>query len=348
MGLVVALGGVIVRRRAGKISAAPLVKTGDLAKVSGAASCEGTVRAQQELAAPCTNTACVYFKLTIEKQVKERRGSQSQTRWKKLADHHQGSVFALDDGSGQIFVQATDDIDGELEQTFKGSPPGTGLGAFAAFVPNLPTNPNEEILGYRITESVIRNGAKVYVLGAATGGQLKPGATKLTVSTRGRDAMVGSANRKALLLMIFGGLATVGGATVAVVRPGEARACGTLKDTQTECAVSSSVVDEDRRQPDGSKKREKFRREILSWEVTKAGKYELAARDPKQGFAVPTLQVENSIGLPMNIDLGLALGAGRYSTVTKTAQLAPGTYKIYVFSHVDGPSRLLLEIRNAK
>jgi hypothetical protein len=259
-------------------------------------------------------------------------------------------VFAVDDGSGQVFVNAVDEVEGELEQTFSGAPPGgPGLGALASIVPAMPANPREEILEYRVTEHVLRTDAKVFVAGAATGGQLaKPNGAKLLVSTRGRDAMVGSTKRKAMILMLAGGLVTAGGATVSVLRPGEAPTCGALKDTQTECAVSSSVVDEDRVQPNGTKKREKFRREILSWQVTKAGKYELAARDPKQRAALPTIQVESSIGLPMNIDLGFGFGAGKHSTSTKTAKLEPGTYKIYVFSAADGPGTLLLEIREAK
>lgn len=335
VGLVLVLGGWLARRTAGKILSTPLARTGDATAANGVTSCEGAVRAQQTLSAPCSGTPCVYYRLTIEKKVKERRGNQTTTRWKKVHDQHQGSVFALDDGSGPIAVHAQGEVDGDLEKTFSGPPP-------ASLVPQ-PTM-GEEVLEYRATEHVVRAGAMLFVLGTAQAGQLTG---KLLFSTRGRAAIVGAAKRKALALFVAGGLATAGGATVAVLRPGEARACGDLVDTQRECAVTSEVVEADRLQPDGTKKRERFRRSVLTWKVTKAGKYELGARDPKKGRALPTIQVENSIGMPMNIDLGIGLGAGAYTTTTKTAMLSPGTYSIFVFSLEQGPSKLLLEIHEA-
>jgi len=208
--------------------------------------------------------------------------------------------------------------------------------------------PTDEILGYKVTEKLIRAEGNLFVLGAAQRGQLTEGKKRLLVSVRGRAAIVGSAKTKALALMISGGLVAAGGATVAVLRPGEARPCGALIDSVRECAISAGdVVEEERAQPDGSKKREKLKREVLDWKVTKSTKYVLAARDPKKGQATPVLQVENAVGLPMNIDLGLAIGAGAYSTKTTTTTLIPGNYKIYVFSLADGPGKLVLQIVEA-
>ena len=350
VGVLLALGGLLARRTAGKILSTPLARTGDAARANGITSCEGAVRAQHTLTAPCTGAPCVYYRLTIEKKVKEKRGNQTTTRWKKIHDQHQGSVFALDDGSGPITIDAREEVDGDLEKTFSGPPPGgPGLGGLAALVAS-SARPGlgEEVLEYRATEHVVRADAKLFALGAAQAGHLtRPGSGKLTLSTRGRDATVGSAKRKALALFVAGGLAAVGGATVAVLRPGEARACGDLVDVQSECAVTSDVVEADRLQPDGTNKHERFRRSVLTWKVTKAGKYELAARDPKKRRALPTIQVENSIGMPMNIDLGIGLGAGAYATTTKTTTLSPGTYSVFVFSLEQGPEKLLLEIREA-
>ena len=75
--------------------------------------------------------------------------------------------------------------------------------------------------------------------------------------------------------------------------------------------------------------------------------YELAAHAPTKAKANPVIQVENAIGFPMNIDFGLAIGAGTYSTKTRTAKLTPGNYKIYVFSLPDGPGKLVLQISEA-
>jgi hypothetical protein len=350
IGVLLGVGGLVARARASYILATPVAKTGDAARANGPASCQGAVRTQQALIAPCSNLPCVYFELVIEVKVKDRKSGQTSTKWKQLATHRQGSMFAIDDGSGAVLVQGHSELDGDLEQTFAGPPPGgPGLGAFAGYVTNAPRpSPNEEILGYKLTEKLIRAEGNLFVLGAMQHGQLARGTKKLLVSTRGRAALVGSANTKALALLIAGGLAAVGGAAVAVLRPGQAPSCGALVDSVAECAISSgAVVEEDRVQPDGSKKREKFRREVLEWKVTKGTKYELAARDPKKRDANPALQVEDAMGLPMNIDFGVAIGAGRYSTKTRTAKLAPGNYKIYVLSLADGPSKLVLRISEA-
>lgn len=351
VGLVLVLGGVLARKKAGKILSTPLVRTGDAARANGITSCEGAVRAQQTLTGPCSGTPCVYYRLTLEKKVREKRGSQTTTRWKKIHDQHQGTAFVLDDGSGPIMVHAEAEVDGDVEKTFSGPPPGgPGLGSLAAVV-SAQARPGvgEEILEYRATEYAVRAEGKLFVLGEAQSGHLMaPGPSgKVMLSTRGRDALLGSSKRKALALLVAGGLATAGGATVAILRPGEARACGELVDTHGECAVTSEVAEADRVQPDGTNKHERFRRSILTWKVTKAGAYELAARDPKKGKALPTIQVENAIGMPMNLDLGIGIGAGAYATKTKTTSLTPGTYSIYVFSMADGPSKLLLEIREA-
>jgi hypothetical protein len=348
VGLVLAAGGFYTRRKAGRILSAPLRKTGEAAGANGITSCEGVVRTGQPLTAPCTNTPCVYYRLKIEKKVKEKKGGQTTTSWKKVMDQHYGSVFALDDGSGPVAVHAQDELDGDLEQSFSGAPPGgPGLGALTNFVPNTVRSASgEEVLEYRAIEKLIRVDARLFALGSAQAGQLtKPGTGKLMVSTRGRDAIVGSTKRLAMILLAAGGLATAGGATVAVLRPGEARACGALKDGQKECRVrSNTIVELERPQADGSKKLDKVRKEVLAWHVTKPIKFELSARDPKKGRANPSIQVENSVGLPMNIDFGLAIGAGAFSTKTKTMTLIPGDYSIYVWSSKDGPSDLLLQI----
>ena len=344
VGALLAVAGLVVRSRAGRILAVPLGKTADIPRAAGPFSAQGAVRAQQPLAAPCSGTPCVLFELVIEAKVKEKRGGNTQTSWKKVATHRQGSMFALDDGSGAGFVRGTDDVEGDLEQTFKGAPPGGGgLGSLAGYVAQHPNfGPGAEIQEYRVTERVIRSDGNLYALGTAANGQIGGAAgKKLLVSTRGRDAMVGSAKTRSLVMFIAGGLAVAGGATVMILRPGEARACGALVDGQKECRIASGgTVD----LTDHAGKATKRRRAEVAWDVTKPGAYELTARDPKKGKALPVIQVENEIGFPMNIDIGLGVGAGAYSTKTKTKELKPGKYKIYVFSEEDGPKNLVIGI----
>ena len=349
VGLLFLVIGLVLRRKAARILTTPLFKTGDAARANGAASAEGTVVVQQPLAAAITATPCAYFTLRIEKKVKEKRGGQVTTKWVKLIDQPFGSTFALDDGSGAVYVHAIDPVDGDLEQTFAGPPPGGQLGALGDLVANVPSQPGEEILEYKVTERVIRSGGRLFVAGLAQNGQIaKQGNAKLLVSTRGRDALVGSTKRSAMLMSIVGGLALAGGATVAVVQPGVRAPCGTLTDGFAECALDSKVTSAMRMQAGGPDKMETFRRVESPWTVTKAGKYELTARDPRKGKALPTIQVFNEIGLPMNLDLGLGIGAGAYSTATTTKKLLPGTYTVVLFSTQDANERLYIEAHPAQ
>lgn len=331
VGLLLAVGGVIIRSRAGRILAVPLAQTAGIQQANGPLSVQGAVRTQQPMPAPCSNTPCVVFELVIEAKVKEKKGTNTTTSWKKVATHRQGSLFAIDDGSGAGWIRGTDELEGDLEQTFKGPPPGgAGLGSLAGYVKQMPNfGPFSEILECRVTERVIRADAKLYALGTASQGQLGGGPKKLLVSTRGRDAMVGSAKTKSLVMFIAGGLALAGGTTVAILRPGEARACGVLKDEHGECKIEADgLVDV----TDPSGKPYKRRHAHIEWEVTKEGAYELTAREPKKKSSLPIIAVEDSIGLPMNIDLGIGIGAGAYSTKTKTKTLKPGKYTINVYS----------------
>ena len=147
VGLVLALGGFVIRSKAGRILAVPLGKTADIPRANGPFSAQGAVRAQQPLQAPCSGTPCVVFELVIEAKVKEKRGGNTSTSWKKVATYRQGSMFGLDDGSGAGFVRGTDELEGDLEQTFKGPPPGgAGLGSLAGYVQQHPNfGPGAEI-----------------------------------------------------------------------------------------------------------------------------------------------------------------------------------------------------------
>lgn len=344
VGLLLAVVGVLIRSKAGRILAVPVGQTVQIQAANGPFSAQGAVRTQQPLAAPCSNTPCVYFELLIEAKVKEKRGGNTQTSWKKVATPKQGSMFAIDDGSGPGWIRGSDEVDGDLEQTFKGPPPGgAGLGMLQGYVQQMPNfGAQAEILEYRVTERVVRADTKLFALGTAANGQLGgDGAKKLLLSTRGREATVGSAKTKSLALFAAGGLAVAGGAVVMILRPGEAKACGALKDNVKECKIAAGAVVDF---TDASGKPYKQKRSKLDWEVTRAGKYELSARDPKKGKVLPTIQVENEIGLPMNIDLGFGRGAGAYSTKTTTKELSPGKYTIYVFSAPNGPDSLVIGI----
>src|SRR5262249_17870203 len=158
------------------------------------------------------------------------------TSWKKLGATHAGSTFWLDDGSGPVAVVATDKLDADLERSFAGPPPGAG-GGLGALQHLATANPPGQVLAYRVAHRSVPADAKLFALGQVQGGQVTG---KLVVSTRGRDALVGSAKRMSVGLFAFAGVLAVAGAVVAIVKPGQAPACGALVDTHGACVVSTT------------------------------------------------------------------------------------------------------------
>lgn len=333
--LLVLIGALLVRRKGQKILSAPVKKTGQAAGVQGAASFEGAVRTQQPLPAPCSGQPCVYYELIVEKKVKERHGASTTTRWKTASKHHWGSQFWLDDGSGPLLVEGREAADADLQQTYKGALPATLSQPLA--------ERGEEILETKVTEKIVPAGARLFVLGQIAHGQLMPPAKgKLTVSTRGRDALLGSTKKVALGLSAFGGLVAAIGAVVMIVRPGEARPCGELQDAQRACVVATYMSTTDDFQPDGSTKKVPIREQKLSWVVTREGRYQLEAKQmPREKkWLNPSIQVEDKWGLPMNVGMNLKLGSAANDFKTKTKNLKPGTYTVYVWSMAAGPDQL--------
>jgi E3 ubiquitin ligase len=343
VGALVVVAGLVVRAKGKRILAAPLHKTGDGGKFSGPASFEGQVRAHQPLAAPCSNQPCVYFNLKVEKKVKATRvgssGVQQSVSWKTISDTHQGSVFQLDDGSGPVTVDGQQQMDAELTQVYSGQPP-------AHLAINAAPAGNEQILEIRATERIIGIDGKLFALGELQQGYLgKPATKKMIASTRGRDALVGKTRKIALAVTLFGSLVAAAGVPVIILKPGEAPACGDVKDVQSECYVTTSPVEKE----DGiNHKKYKVQEHIVHWTVTKSGKYQLESRqDPRSSArSNPVLQVENGIGMPMNIGFNIGIGAGNSSTSTKTktATLIPGEYKIYVWGDEKGAEKFLIKI----
>jgi hypothetical protein len=335
--LLVMVAALVVRRKGQKILAAPVHKTGQAAAAQGLASVEGAVRATQPLQAPCSGQLCVYYELVVEKKVKEKHGTQTTQKWKTASKQHAGSTFWLDDGSGGVPVQAHEQADADLTKTFTGAlPPG---------MPQPQPMPGEQILETKVTERIVPANGTLFALGAMTNGQLTaPPKGKMILSTRGRAALLGSTKKTFVGLSAFATLVAGIGAVVMIVRPGEARPCGALKDGQKACVVSTYMTTTDELQADGSHKKVPIREQKLTWEVTKEGRYQLEAkRLPREkGWLNPVIQVEDKWGLPMNVGMNLKLGdaANDY----KTKNLKPGTYTVYVWSNDKGPDQLVFGI----
>jgi hypothetical protein len=336
--LLVMVAALVVRRRGQKILAAPVHKTGQAAATHGPASVEGAVRATQPLQAPCSGQPCVYFELLVEKKVKEKHGTQTTQKWKTASKHHAGSTFWLDDGSGPVPVQAHEQADADLQKTFTGAlPPG---------MPQPQPMPGEQILETKVTERIVPVSGKLFALGAMSNGQLTtPAKGKMIISTRGRDALLGATKKTFLGLSAFATLVAGIGAVVMIVRPGEARPCGTLKDGQKLCVVKTEMSTTDEMQADGTTKKVPIRHQVVKWEVTKEGKWQVEAkRQPRDKRRLaPSIAVTDKWGLPMAVDLKIMISdESAADNKVKTKNLKPGTYEIDLWSNANGPEEMLL------
>jgi hypothetical protein len=339
--VLVLIAALVVRNKGQKILAAPVRKTGEAAGAQGPVSFEGAVRSNDPLRAPCSGQPSVYYELQIEKKVKSRQGGQVKVSWKTASKQHFGSTFWLDDGSGAVPVQAHEQADADLQKTYSGAlPPG---------MPQPQPQLGEEIVETRVTEKVVPANAKLFALGAMANGQLAAGKGKLILSTRGREALLGSTKKMFAGLTAFATIVAAAGALVAILRPGEARPCGDLKDTQGFCVVKTEMSTEKVPHADGPDTVEPVRHHTLKWQVTKEGKYQLEAkRQPREkGWLNPTIQVSDKWGLPMNIGINWKLGDSANDYKTKTKNLKPGEYEIDVWSSDKGPTEMLIGIEPA-
>jgi len=350
VGVLVAIAGLLQRLKAKKILGAPVVQTGAIAAnqpvagANGLVSCEGAARAQQPIAAPCSNQPCVYYRLKLEKKVKVKKGNQSTVSWKPVSEHSQGT-FYVDDGSGGVWVQP-EGLEADLTRTFSGPPPAHLAHLVAA---SGPGKHGEEILEHRATEDIIPAEARVFVMGTLAAGQI----TRPLVSTRGRAAVIGSKQKIGAVLVAAGVVLGAVGVPIMIFRPGTAPLCAAVTDDPAKpCRVETQVVEKDRKQSDGSTKKETFREKILTWEVTKNAKFELEARStsssPKDS-SYPVVQVESAIGFPVNFGLNAGFGSESAKVFkTKTTTLSPGKFTIYVWAQKEGASDYTLAIKELR
>jgi hypothetical protein len=111
LGLVALVIGLLQRRVAAKITGTPFVKTGDLARggpslasPKGLVSVQGNVVCQQPLLAPMSGTPCVYCEVKVTSKWKEGETVKEKT----LQEDKRAAQFAIDDGSGPIWIDATE------------------------------------------------------------------------------------------------------------------------------------------------------------------------------------------------------------------------------------------------
>jgi hypothetical protein len=131
LGIIGIIYGVMQKMKAGRVTDAPFASTGDvlrrgreLAGPKGQISAQGAVACPQPLVSPVSGQPCLYYKVKCTGRWKEGNVEKS----KVLDEQQMAAQFAIDDGSGAIYVDARQGGDFEPTQR-KSEKKGGGLGA---------------------------------------------------------------------------------------------------------------------------------------------------------------------------------------------------------------------------
>jgi hypothetical protein len=342
LGVAILAFGLFQHLKGKRILAAPFKKTGELAKnptstdPKGAMSTEGKVIAPaQQLLSPCTKQPCLAYEVKVERLWEKIETTQDGTKTVKGSDTLDtlkgGSVFSVDDGTGALQIDVTRGADFDnYKDGFKKELNGRGwasqiqFGELSYDVPVL-SDSEKYTVGFKATEKYVPAEGSLFVLGKIEGGKIvKPGWRSMMTSSRGRDGLIGSINKKKKFSFIGGGVAAVLSVPLMIFGPsvsdsgpsdpnhGFDGSCAmTLTGAVSKC---SSVISD----KDG---------ETFTWNVTRKDTYELAALPAKgKKYTLnPQLIVERDGEELANVE-----GSGE---AAKTSlELEPGTYSLQVKS----------------
>ena len=305
VGGIVSAFGLFQHFKGKRILAAPFKKTGELAKnptssdPKGAMSTEGKVVAPaQQVLSPCSKKPCLAYEVKIERLWEKVETTQDGTKTVKGSDTLDtlkgGSIFGVDDGSGAVLIDVTKGGDFDnFKEGFKKELNGRGWAShiqFGELSYDVPVVSDSEkyTIGFKATEKFVPVEGSLFVLGKLEGASIvKPGWRSLMTSSKGRDGLLGSIQKRKKFSFIGGGVSSVLAIPGFLFGPtvdtsGPSMFCESkLTDTREKC--SDTVRD--------------TAGEKYEWTVTKAGEYQLTVFAPKKKVAFdPELIIENAAG----------------------------------------------------
>jgi hypothetical protein len=202
------------------------------------AEVKGTVECDAPLTGELSQVPCVYYAMSVVREWEEtawktdaqgNRTQETRTGSDTVASNTRSVRFRVKDATGTVDVDpAGAKIDGEkaVSQFQPGDPAGGSLvlGGFRINLPGLLGAGGRRTLGYRYTETVLRVGARVYVLGEAVdaGGALavrKPAKkdARFLISVRSEEELVRKAGSAARGLSIAAVACLVAGVALAAL-----------------------------------------------------------------------------------------------------------------------------------
>ena len=327
-----AIAGFTQQRKMKRLLDADHKKTGELtAQQHGTGpkalySAEGKVVPGQVLTAPCSGQQCVYYEIKVEqkweKQVRTENGMKKQTGTTTAHSEKQGCVFAIDDGSGPVAVNALEGVSAKMEKAFdqKNSAPHghISFGNYSCHIG--PVTGEGYGTGTRCIETIVPASGDMFAMGKLAGGQLaKPDGMmgKLLLSNKGRDSLIGATKRNMMIGYVSGALLLPGGGvTAAVSDPPEPSIdyCENMTDALDEEPCNGRLYD-----TDGA---------TYSWTVATAGTYKFSAVGTGTDEIMrlwPSIEVTTASG-----DVVLAITGTSGAPAEGEITVEPGDYSIFI------------------
>lgn len=324
--------GLVNLRKAKKLLSAPFKKTGEISMLgqspdpSGAISTEGNVIVNEPLTAPCSGRPCVYFEVEVERMWQKtemtENGAKTSKGTSNVVTEKQGGVFYLDDGSGAATIDARakasanerKDLIQSFEQVQNVVAGDVYFGQFKSNVP-YDTTSGRSTIGVKCTERILTADGSLFVLGKLQGNAITTSdgmLGKLMLSRKGRDALVGKAQKWQKVGLIAAAVSALPGLIIAIFGDHTRApiALDQIKDITAD-AYTSRIYSKSGKS--------------VAWEVTTAGKYEVAVKGTGTS---KTYRLWPELNLVQN---GTDLAHRSSTDVTKmVACVAPGTYSLDV------------------
>jgi len=342
VGLLLGVGGLLKFMKAKKLLAAPFKKTGEIGTLGqspdpkGLISTEGNVVVQQPIQAPCSGQPCIYYEIEVtrlwEKSELTENGTKTSKGSTKVFSQEVGGVFYLDDGSGPATIDArekaaADDAGKDLVQSFEQvQNAAAGDVYFGQFRASIPYDSNVVTTGIKCVERVMSPDGTAFVIGRLNQGAITPQdgmLGKITISRRGREALVGGAKKMATILFAAAGVFALPGIVISIT--GEASApsvdaCALTNETADKACtgrISSNAGD------------------TKTWTVTQPGKYAITVRGTGKSSTW-------KLWPEVDVTMGAQKVAHKSSTetLTTTACVSAGTYSIAIKDTSDASSKV--------
>lgn len=300
----------------------------------GLVSTEGAVGQENLLYAPMSGRPCLAYEITIERKWEKSERTENGTQTKKGSDNlhreYKGTTFSIQDGQGQVWVDASTQPDASMEKAHNsamnvgllGLIPGTLQ--FGNFQMNTPAilSLDSRTIGFEGTEKIIPPSGTLYALGQLTAGPQGVlvstpkgiGTGKLILSNKGRAALVKSTKRNMILGYALGGVLFVGGTALGIFgpkpEPGTSTACASLMTDAVSC--DGRLYERDGKD--------------FTWTVTTAGDYLLTVKQPNVKAPIDaTLTIKKGIQQVAYNDGG---SPGAEAKIKQ--HFEPGTYTVNV------------------